>query len=127
MSEDIIERLQYLAQTEQTREQARELCLKTLRDEPSAHRVRLWLAKLYYLDRMLEFSIRELLYLRGLIGGHDSLDALLDSISKKSARYASMVAKEMGRAQGEFSDEREVAELDFESEFADALENSEEE
>ncbi|HMO18020.1 MAG TPA: hypothetical protein PKA63_11795 [Oligoflexia bacterium] len=63
------------------RYQARELCFSHLSDNPSAHRVRLALSRLYYLDGYYDFARRELVFLRGKIK-NPILDKLLEALGE---------------------------------------------
>lgn len=113
---------------EKKRSEARELCFRALREDPRHFRGRLLLAKLFYLDQMPEFCVRELIELKRLGASSPSLVRLLDAFGTLAERYGSETAvaqspeAEVPSASEPASgEEAVVAEIDLDAEFADVL------
>lgn len=112
-----------LSGTPEGRREGREICFQGLTHSPQALRGRLLLAKLFYLDQMPEFCVRELLELRkrsdapSLARLLDSFGDVVKALSSQPKEYSSPVMQR----------ESVVGAMDFESDFVDALEELEEE
>lgn len=100
-----------LANEESTRVEAREVCFRGLTKHPDHARGRLILAKLFYLDSMPAFSYRELLELRK-VSDVPSVERLLAAFG--DYRHAIEPTEEQETT-------GVIAELDFDTEFADIL------
>lgn len=74
-----LELVESLSESEVSRAEAREVCFKILKEDAEQHRIRLFLARLFYLDGMTEFCIRELVELNKKVGELSELERLLDS------------------------------------------------
>ena len=124
--EELLELICLLMEKSEERIEAREICFKGLTSDPKNYKVRLFLAKLFYLDNYFEFSLRELLELRRLSeGSFPSLERLIDSYGEIAKPYISQEKKVVIEEFGDKEDEI-VAELDFEADFSDVLEEIEE-
>ena len=115
---DAIELVQLLASETGTRPEAREVCFRTLAGNPRQPAVRLLLAKLFYLDRLTEFSVRELLELKKYTKS-PALDKLLEAFGDLTAAFGSGEKRDKG------TDREEVvlAEADVEVDFSEALDD----
>lgn len=124
LSEGFLELAQILSSDSSSRAEAREICFKALSLNPNHHAGRLILAKLFYLDSMTPFCVRELLEVRKHVES-ESLDRLLLSFGE---RYSGDSNKgnshgantEVGQAEKK---KEVVAELDIDAEFLDVLED----
>jgi predicted Zn-dependent protease len=138
-SAEFVELALLLSEEPESRARAREICFRGLSESPQSHRGRLVLAKLYYLDGMWEFAIRELVELKRL---HPltSLDHLLSAFGDSARPYLEStgacagMTTSAGRSTGavqvastpeKVMDDAVVAEMDFDSEFFEILDELE--
>ena len=105
--EESVELATLLANDEEQRSRGRELCFRGLRDNPKQHRLRLALARLFYLDGYQEFAVRELVQIKQYVSA-PSLDRLIESFGELAAPFL------RGLAQGEFGVEVREEEADLE-------------
>ena len=133
-----------LAKDPSRRAEAREVCFRGLTQDPRNTRGRLTLARLFYLDSMGEFCVRELVRLRQLAPLH-SLDKLLDSFGEFAKPFLQITLEPVPNDSPEIDDTAEesspavsatsepqmegeedtVAEIDLEADFMEALEQLE--
>ena len=122
-----------LAENADKRPEAREYCLQGLTQAPENLRLRLLLARLYYLDGYSEFMVRELLRLKELCG-LSSIDKLLDGFGSIVSQFSSQSAKITPQRVMSSEDENPVekdkeggvlAEVDFETDLLDLLDEIE--
>lgn len=92
--EDVLVEIEKLSEKPESRKEARELCFKLLSEDAEQHRVRLALARLFYLDGMSEFCIRELVQLKKNAGEIYELDKLLDSFGQLAVPFLEAVAQD---------------------------------
>ena len=116
-----------LSHAESDRGEARELCFRALARDSKHARARLLLSKLFYLDRMYEFSLRELLELNR-IHPTESLEKLIDSFGDFGKAY--IAARQMNlatvdRPDATMTDDDVLGEIDLDEEFVDVLEEIE--
>ena len=84
--DDFASKLQEKVEAGLPRADARELCFREINQNPGDRGVRLLLAKLFYLDGLNEFAIRELIELRRR-SPSESLNALLRSFGALAEVY----------------------------------------
>ena len=126
---EFVELAQLLLKSQDTRPEARDVCFKGLAEDPKNLRGRLVLARLFYLDGLTEFCIRELLEIQKQ-SSPKSLERLLEMLGHKVSSYL------RGYSQSENSSSTTppdsspqevksevVAEIDIEAEFFEALED----
>jgi hypothetical protein len=134
--EGCIELARLLMEEKDTRAEAREVLFAGIAREPKLNLARLLLARSYYLDDLLEFSVRELVELQKH-ADVPSLHKLLDAFGafampyRLSKKPAAVVAEDASTAPGgETSaaaapapeeEEDILAEIDLDDEFLDAL------
>lgn len=136
------------------RMEARELCFQALKDNPGNTQVRLFLAKLFFLDGYGEFAVRELVELQRYTKA-TSLDRLLDSFGnfalpfrlgvqndlattadagnllytdsshKNHSTVPSQLSKHTLNKQNVQEEEIVIAEVDVDADFLDVLEELE--
>jgi len=96
----------------ETRAEARTICLKALNKDPKNAKARLLLARLYYLDNLGEFCVRELLELKKYTNSL-SLDDLIKSFGEYAHYFSSMDSADS------ISDSTEsvLAEIDIDTDF----------
>lgn len=135
---EFVELAGLLAEEASSRPEAREICLRGLSKNPLEHRGRLILAKLYYLDEMTEFCVRELARIRTYVDSQ-ALKRLIEAfgeIGRTLLESNSVVDENLQKDLGsETSEEQKrvmeekgfknknsvVAELDLDEEFLDVL------
>lgn len=93
------------------RASARERLISKIATNPGDLRSRLLLAKTFFLDGMMEFSLRELLEIRRR-RDTPSIQALIASFGPLSSQYA---------VQAEPQDDRTVSEIDFDLSILDEI------
>ena len=110
--------------------EAREVCFKGLTANPENLQARLLLSRLFYLDGMLEFSVRELVELKKR-AELPAVDTLLDLFGPHAERFlASSTAKKTLSPDASEVDEDDdseeiLAEIDLDDEFVSAFEELE--
>lgn len=121
-SEEALELIGRLVESEGSRSEARERAYKFLNEEPKNHLVRLLLAKSFYLDRLGEFCVRELQEIKRRGGTSESLLKLLDAFGGNVDIPTETLPEAADKEGAEGDDEQNVvAELDLDSDFTDAL------
>ncbi|MCC6220241.1 MAG: hypothetical protein IT291_03260 [Deltaproteobacteria bacterium] len=146
---EFVELAEMLSTDAKTRPEAREVCFAGLARDPSNLKARLLLARLFYLDGMNEFCLKELLELRRRFGllvndrENLSLDRLIASFGdilcphsglSDSACVASSHFKHGNQSGGgavsnpdnEDIKSKVVAEMDIEADFAELLDEIDE-
>lgn len=118
-----VELAQLLAEDSATRAEAREICFRGLSHDPKNTTGRLMLARLFYLDSMKEFCIRELLELKKLAPSIEPLDRLLQAMGVTVDGRD----QTMSSPGGAKLPEKVVAEVDFDEGFIDVLDELDEE
>ena len=135
-SEALVGLITELSKDNSTRLEARELCFKFLTLKPKDILVRLWLARLFYLDKYGEFCVREIVELKRYSKA-SSLDKLLDAFGAFAAPFIkvdSLVEAAAGTTASESSNKQQqeakpsveediVAEFDFDADFASVIED----
>jgi hypothetical protein len=108
--------------------EAREYCLGELKDEPKNGRCRLFLANLYYIDGYAEFCVRELIELKKY-SELESVDRLLESFGNFGQSFVQAAVASDAAEETEIEEEAGdvMAELDFDSDFIDVLDELDEE
>jgi len=105
-----------------TRAEAREVCFRGLSAAPENLQGRLQLAKLFYLDELTEFCIRELMELQRKAPELSALNRLLSMLGGETVEPSTRVATKTAPAPEEETDEGDVlAEIDMDTELADIL------
>lgn len=127
-SERYFELAELLAEDPAGRAQAREVCFRRLTRRPDDASCRLLLAKLFYLDRMGEFCVRELVELKKRTDA-PAIDKLLSAFGGFATPFLP-VAAENRLPEGEedlsaSSGENIFAEIDLEVDFSEASEEVE--
>ena len=123
-------RLAELHLADQEYAQAREVCFYGLTSNPENLQARLLLSRLFYLDGMLEFSVRELVELKKR-AELPAVDTLLDLFGPHAERFlATNLPKKALSADApeevEDDDAEEIlAEIDLDDEFVSAFEELE--
>lgn len=115
-----------LSLVETDRVQARELCFKLLNREPNHKLGRLLLARLFYLDELFEFSLRELVCLSALVNT-PSLGKLIAEFGPLAEKYFSqaplpqtgMSMLEISEATDSAEESEVLAELDLDADFSE--------
>lgn len=115
-----------LLKTSEGRAQARELCYKILASDYKATRVRLMLARSFYLDGYAEFCLRELCLLKALVNVQ-SLDRLISAICPSAPYVVDAVTLDINDTYSKDNDapsvvdeeDGVVAEIDIDAEFLD--------
>ena len=100
-----------------SRVEARELLFQALTKDPNLLRARLQLAKLFYLDKMTEFCVRELLELKRR-ANVPSIDRLLESfgaVAQEFSHQSQMVVSH----HSEMEEESIVGEIDIDFDEAE--------
>lgn len=97
---------------DQDRAAARELLLRRIVERPADLRSRLLLAKAFFLDGMMEYSIRELIEVRRR-RDTPSIQALIASFGPLASQYA---------IQPETHEDKTVSEIDFDLSVLDEIE-----
>lgn len=106
-----------LAEDVASRPEAREICFQILAKESENRLSRLLLARLFYLDGLFEFSVRELMELKRQ-GVSGSLDKLLAAFGHHTEKFSGAnVLKESS------PEESTVAEVDIDADFLAALDD----
>lgn len=134
-AEAFVELANLLSDTPENRITAREVCFRGLSINPKNHRGRLLLAKLFYLDKMGEHCIRELVELKKTVNV-PSLDRLIKEFGEFAKPYLSEGSSGASRSSNENikakdsaeanSQEDDVlAEIDLETELLDVLDEIE--
>ena len=108
-----LELIRLLAEDALHRPEAREICFQMLADQADNRLARLHLARLFYLDSMFDFSLRELLELKRQ-GVSGSLDKLIAAFGHQLT--------ENPRPEKSATEEATVAEVDIDADFLNALE-----
>ena len=124
-ADSFVELAELLASDPITRPEARELCLRGLSKNPSNNLGRLTLAKLYYLDCLFEFSLRELLELKRLQSRQvPSLEKLISAFGPMSSEYGKVPPTMTDTSAASVSEaESTVAEIDLDIDFLEAAED----
>ena len=127
-----------LSNDPETRTEAREVCFRGLAENPNNYRGRLILSKLFYLDHLGEFCVRELIELSRRVQT-PALSRLLDAFGEFAKPFRSgLDARPGGNVSHEGSavtsvtpmvnaDAELVAEVDFDEDFIEILNELEEE
>ena len=125
-AEGLVELVKLLSDTPENRAKAREVCLSVLTANPQHTRGRLALAKLYYLDKMGEFCVRELVELKKY-SKSPALQRLIDSFGDFAKPFLSSAPTDEQAADAAVPDDYNdiVAEIDLDAGFVDALEELE--
>ena len=136
----LISRIKELSVDPDQRAEARDLCFQALNASPQNLVVRLLLARLFYLDRLGEFCIRELIELRKrcdtpsikklLDGFGDYGRGLIDENPQGAGSTTVSRAPAGNSAEKEFSPRKEevvLAEVDLDTDFAEVLDELEDE
>lgn len=133
--DEFAELAELLSADAQRRPEAREICFRGLSENPRHAKGRLVLAKLFYLDGLGEFCVRELVELSRYVSNSPSLERLVSAFGEfgkqflaerpTAAQKRSATDAAAGAAGGESS--KVVAELDLDADFDDLLEDLEEE
>lgn len=92
LAPESLELIEKLSGSESLRAEGRELCFKILKEDGEQHRVRLSLARLFYLDGMTEFCVRELVELNKKVSELSELERLLESFGDLAKPFLSAVA-----------------------------------
>ncbi len=129
---EFLELAKILIDTPSSRSQARDICFRALKENPKHKQGRLLLARLFYLDGMWEFAVRELLELRTL-GTTPALEQLLNAFSTVASPETLKVmsakpAEEKTTATPNAADKADddvMAELDIDTDFLEALDELE--
>ncbi len=98
------------------RPHARELCSRELTAHPEGANVRLALAKLFYLDGMFDFAVRELAELKKQLPENSTLQSLLEALGAGGTTGTKAAEKE-SRPPSEI-----IAEVELEADFDELLE-----
>ena len=117
---------QLLAENESARAEAREICLRGLTADPRNAQGRLVLARLYYLDEMPEFAVRELIELRKYSEA-PTLERLIASFGDFAKTFEVSSAGTAQKTSEAGEDAGVVAEVDLDVEFSEILEELEKE
>lgn len=133
-SQEFVELALLLSKNPELRPQAREICFKGLTIDPHNLRGRLVLAKLFYLDQMSAFCLRELCELNKQVGQLPSLDRLLEELGAKGAgvssdepsKHSKYETDQPQASSSAVSSTAVLAEVDLEGEFIDILDDLEE-
>jgi hypothetical protein len=121
---EFVELAKLLASDPSKRSEARDICFKGLTESPDNLLGRLLLSRLFYLDKMPEFCVRELLELKRRGGSFASLDKLLSSLSDYAEPYLTGLESASSENLGEDADNsapKVVAEVDLDEDFLDIL------
>ncbi len=126
---EFVELAQLLLKSQDTRPEARDVCFKGLAEDPKNLRARLVLARLFYLDGLTEFCIRELLEIQKN-SSPPSLERLLEMLGQKVGSYLGGYSQTENLSSTTAPDSslqaskpEVVAEIDIEAEFLEALED----
>lgn len=95
---------------------ARELCFQALSTQPKKANIRLALAKLFYLDGMFDFALRELAELKKQLPENSTLQSLLEALGAGGTTGTKAAEKE-SRPPSEI-----IAEVELEADFDELLE-----
>jgi hypothetical protein len=136
-SAEFVDLVRLLSENPDTRSEAREICFHAVNENPRNTVGRLLLARLFYLDGLGEFCVRELVELKKYTNS-PSLDKLLDAFGEYAksfmpvaGRSADILAKPMVRAKEAVSkqaeaqaesDENEAVLAELDLDFAEAFE-----
>lgn len=119
---ELLAAIEPLIDQAEARPMLRDSCLKAINKSHQEHRLRLTLAKLFYLDGMGEHCVRELLHLKRLVGANQALDRLLESFREYACSLPGVLfGEELSGAAAE--SDQEIAELDIDVDFDDALDD----
>lgn len=119
--EELAELVGLLAEDSKTRPEGREFCLRSLAENPNNHVIRLTLARMYYLDKLGEFCVRELFELKRRAGTIlPSLEKLLEAFGDYARQFLTPAS---GITPARAAGSKVVAELDLDADFTDLLED----
>ncbi len=110
-----VELLSLMIEDENTRGEARELCYRWLNDDSSKVRIRLILAKSFYLDRYAEFCAAQLKTI-GFYAKSPSVQRLEEIVSQGAPGVG-----ESDFQENERDEDETIAEIDLETEFDEVL------
>ncbi len=100
---------------------ARELCFQALSTQPKKANIRLALAKLFYLDGMFDFALRELVELKKEMPESSTLQSLLEALGAgKEDTEKTKISEKESRPPSEI-----IAEVELEADFDELLEEEE--
>ena len=124
-AEEFVELASLLGESPEGRAEAREVCFRGLTETPQNLRGRLLLARLFYLDGMADFCLKELVQLKKF-SSVPSLERLIDSFGQRAEGFLSENGERDDGASGEEEDkvfgEMDVeVDIDLDSEFDEAL------
>ncbi|MBL7661987.1 hypothetical protein JNK13_04455 [bacterium] len=142
-AQEFVELATLLAEDAQERSLAREYCFRGLAHHPNNFEGRLQLARLFYLDGMKEFCVRELRELRTRGVESPALDKLLELLGEGPAESSEQAASNAGHDQGKNeaghaetrqatspesvskkpAAEKIVGEIDIDADFSDILDD----
>lgn len=111
-TEKFYELADILSSSDIYRAEAREICFRGLNEHPKSVKGRFVLAKLFYLDGLVGFCLRELYELRGMVQSYN-LDKLIESLGG-SIDGQQIVSKEVDEAE-----EAVLAQIDLDSDIID--------
>ncbi|MFN8390498.1 MAG: hypothetical protein U0136_09435 [Bdellovibrionota bacterium] len=123
-SDAYIELARLLQGSPEGRREGRELCFRGITRDPNNLVARLVLARLFYLDSMFEFSIRELLEIRE-VSNIPAVDKLLGEFGPRALKFLQR-GRAISQAQEQAAvestdDDSVVAEVDIDAEFLEAI------
>ena len=128
---EFVELAKLLGDDPSNRARAREVCFQGLNESPKNHLGRLQLARLFYLDNLGEFAVRELIELSKYTTA-PSIGKLLDSFGPFAKPFLESMEKKKTAPVNEAhagaapqTEEAVIAEFDLDAEFTDALEELE--
>lgn len=122
LAREFLELARLLSESQANRIEARDVLFKGINHHPNHFVARLLLAKLFFEDGMFAFSARELAEL-WLLNKSITVKSLLDSFGEHGKYYNELF---QGKTRS-ISSEDVLAEIDLDSDFADALSEIEEE
>jgi hypothetical protein len=121
-SESFLELAQLLQDTPEGRTEARDLCFRGISRNPQNALARLVLARLFYLDSLFEFSVRELIELREICP-LDSVDKLISEFGPQANKFLEREERRKGREASApaGNEDSVVAEVDLDADFLEVM------
>ncbi len=126
-AKEFIELAKVLGEKNETRAEAREVCFRALTSDSKNLRGRLLLAKLFYLDGMIEFCVRELLEIEHSAPETPALKRLLEALGDYTEKQRQTRTETSKETKAQQQDSKIIAEVSLEENFLDALDELEEE
>ena len=126
-AKEFVELAQILAADPKRRFEAREVCFRGLSRDPNNFPGRLLLAKLFYLDQMIEFCIRELLRLQSMVQSEsverllDAFGGVVDAYREVKGTSSDKIEEKEEVEESEEEPQNVMAEVDLEVDFLDVL------